>query len=109
MRPVARPLAPPNNHISVLKGNLAPESCVLKLSGKTLEKGAFRGTARVFDSEADAMTKAAEVSLVAREFVGGGYVTVMVRGETGAGARAGRATSPGRSCRSARKGWWASH
>ncbi|MCP9849270.1 BMC domain-containing protein [Cyanobium sp. Morenito 9A2] len=33
---------------------------------------------------ADAMTKAAEVTLVAREFVGGGYVTVMVRGETGA-------------------------
>jgi microcompartment protein CcmL/EutN len=31
---------------------------------------------------ADAMTKAAEVTLVAREFVGGGYVTVMVRGET---------------------------
>lgn len=33
---------------------------------------------------ADAMTKAAEVTLVCREFVGGGYVTVMVRGETGA-------------------------
>ena len=33
---------------------------------------------------ADAMTKAAEVILVAREYVGGGYVTVMVRGETGA-------------------------
>lgn len=33
---------------------------------------------------ADAMTKAAEVQLVAREYVGGGYVTVMVRGETGA-------------------------
>jgi ethanolamine utilization protein EutM len=33
---------------------------------------------------ADAMTKAAEVTLIAREFVGGGYVTVMVRGETGA-------------------------
>jgi len=33
---------------------------------------------------ADAMTKAAEVKLVAREYVGGGYVTVMVRGETGA-------------------------
>ncbi|MEX1316684.1 MAG: BMC domain-containing protein [Synechococcaceae cyanobacterium] len=33
---------------------------------------------------ADAMTKAAEVTLVAREFVGGGYVTVLVRGETGA-------------------------
>jgi ethanolamine utilization protein EutM len=33
---------------------------------------------------ADAMTKAAEVRLVGRQFVGGGYVTVMVRGETGA-------------------------
>jgi ethanolamine utilization protein EutM len=33
---------------------------------------------------ADAMTKAAEVRLIGREFVGGGYVTVMVRGETGA-------------------------
>jgi len=33
---------------------------------------------------ADAMTKAAEVHLIGREFVGGGYVTVLVRGETGA-------------------------
>ncbi len=53
--PVARPVAAPNNHISVLRGNLAPESCVLKLSGKTLEKGEFRGIARVFDSEPDTM------------------------------------------------------
>jgi len=53
--PVARPIAAPNNHISVLTGNLAPESCVLKLSGKTLENGVFRGSARVFDSEAATM------------------------------------------------------
>jgi dihydroxy-acid dehydratase len=53
--PVANPIAPANNHISVLKGNLAPESCLLKLSGKALEKGQFRGTARVFESEADTM------------------------------------------------------
>lgn len=33
---------------------------------------------------ADAMTKASEVILIDRSFVGGGYVTVMVRGETGA-------------------------
>ena len=33
---------------------------------------------------ADAMTTAAEVRLIGREFVGGGYVTVLVRGETGA-------------------------
>jgi dihydroxy-acid dehydratase len=55
VRPVSNPVAPANNHISVLKGNLAPESCVLKLSGKTLDKGQFRGTARVFESEADTM------------------------------------------------------
>ena len=52
---VTKPIASPNNHISVLRGNLAPESCLLKLSGKTLEKGEFRGTARVFESEADTM------------------------------------------------------
>ena len=55
VRPVARPFAPANNHISVLKGNIAPESCVLKLSGKTLENGEFRGPARVFESEAATM------------------------------------------------------
>ena len=34
---------------------------------------------------ADAMyCKAAEVRLIGRQFVGGGYVTVLVRGETGA-------------------------
>jgi dihydroxy-acid dehydratase len=55
VRPVSKPVAAANNHISVLKGNLAPESCVLKLSGKTLEKGEFRGSARVFDSEAETM------------------------------------------------------
>ena len=52
---VTKPIASPNNHISVLRGNLAPESCLLKLSGKILEKGEFRGTAKVFESEADTM------------------------------------------------------
>ena len=33
---------------------------------------------------ADAMTKAAEVRFIGRDCVGGGYVTAMVRGETGA-------------------------
>ena len=33
---------------------------------------------------ADAMVKAAKVTLIGREFVGGGYVTVMVRGDVGA-------------------------
>lgn len=33
---------------------------------------------------ADAMVKAAKVTLIGKEKVGGGYVTVMVRGEVGA-------------------------
>lgn len=33
---------------------------------------------------ADAMVKAANVQLIGREFVGGGIVTVMVRGDVGA-------------------------
>ena len=63
---------------------------------------------------ADAMTKAAEVRLIAREFVGGGYVTVMVRGETGAvnaAVRAGAGVSDQRTrmllprCRRNRLPW----
>jgi ethanolamine utilization protein EutM len=33
---------------------------------------------------ADAMVKAANVELVGSEYIGGGYVTVMVRGDVGA-------------------------
>jgi len=33
---------------------------------------------------ADAMVKSARVTLVGKEFIGGGYVTVMVRGDVGA-------------------------
>lgn len=33
---------------------------------------------------ADAMVKAAKVTLIGKEAIGGGYVTVMVRGEVGA-------------------------
>jgi dihydroxy-acid dehydratase len=77
--PVASPLAQPNNHISVLTGNLAPESCVLKLSGKTLEHGKFRGTAKVFDSEADAMR-----AIRADEVIPGDVVVVRNVGPVGA-------------------------
>jgi len=55
VRAVSAPIAPAGNHITVLRGNLAPESAVLKLSGKTLERGRFSGPARVFESEADTM------------------------------------------------------
>eukprot|EP00912_Choanoflagellata_sp_UC4_P000943 UC4_evm2s580 len=57
--PVMQPLAPPGNHILILKGNLAPNGCVVKLSGKKIG-GAFgtgdrfTGPARVYDSENEA-------------------------------------------------------
>jgi len=47
------PYAPPGRHISVLRGNLAPEGAVLKLSGKDLDH--HTGPARVFDREEDAL------------------------------------------------------
>ena len=76
--PVSKPVAAANNHISVLKGNLAPESCLLKLSGKTLEKGEFRGTARVFESEADTMA-----AIRAGEIVAGDVIVVRNVGPVG--------------------------
>jgi len=78
VRPAADPLAPAGNHITVLRGNIAPESCVLKLSGKTLERGQFRGRARVFDSEAAAMA-----AIRAGEIVAGDVVVVRNVGPVG--------------------------
>jgi len=40
-------------HLAMLKGNLAPEGCVAKISG--LKKRAITGPARVFDSEEECM------------------------------------------------------
>jgi ethanolamine utilization protein EutM len=37
---------------------------------------------------ADAMVKAANVILIGKEYIGAGYVTVMVRGDVGAGKAA---------------------
>jgi dihydroxy-acid dehydratase len=46
------PIAPEGG-LAILRGNLAPEGCVLKIAGK--EQIVYRGTARVFDCEEDAM------------------------------------------------------
>jgi len=61
----------------------AAPSLPAPVSGIALGMIETRGLVPAIEA-ADAMTKAAEVTLVSREFVGGGYVTVMVRGETGA-------------------------
>ncbi len=53
------------------------------VSGVALGMIETRGLVPAIEA-AGAMTKAAEVRLIGRQFVGGGYVTVLVRGETGA-------------------------
>ncbi|MEA2218065.1 MAG: dihydroxy-acid dehydratase [Solirubrobacteraceae bacterium] len=53
---VVRPLSDPikaTGGLAILRGNLAPEGCVVKLSGH--ERRRHQGPARVFDSEEDAM------------------------------------------------------
>ncbi|MFM9111289.1 MAG: BMC domain-containing protein, partial [Prochlorococcaceae cyanobacterium] len=63
-------------------GSLAPAAAA-PVRGIALGMIETRGLVPAIEA-ADAMTKAAEVTMIAREFVGGGYVTVLVRGETGA-------------------------
>ncbi len=50
-----------NGHIQILKGNLAPEGAVAKITGK--EGHVFEGPARVFDAEED-MLEALEQGLI---------------------------------------------
>ena len=52
MMPLDKPLKA-TGHLQILYGNLAPEGSVAKITGKEGEY--FEGTARVFDSEADAV------------------------------------------------------
>lgn len=49
IRKLEDPLAPPGKHVVVMRGNLAPDGAVIKLSGKEMQQ--HRGPARVFESE----------------------------------------------------------
>jgi dihydroxy-acid dehydratase len=51
VRPVSDPIKP-NGGFAILRGNLAPEGCVVKLSGH--DRMEHRGPARVFEAEEDA-------------------------------------------------------
>ena len=50
VQPISNPIKP-TGHIRILRGNLAPEGAVAKITGK--EGTIFTGPARVFDSEED--------------------------------------------------------
>ncbi|OZI29061.1 dihydroxy-acid dehydratase [Bordetella genomosp. 7] len=52
IRPISKAIYP-QGHLAILKGNLAPEGCVAKITG--LKNPVITGPARVFDSEDDAM------------------------------------------------------
>lgn len=67
IRPLEAPHAPPGNHIVVMRGNLAPEGSVIKLSGKELDL--HRGPARVFESEEDALDAVLEGKIVANDVI----------------------------------------
>ncbi len=51
VRPVGQPIRPTGGLV-ILRGNLAPEGCVVKMTGH--ERSLHRGPARVFDREEDA-------------------------------------------------------
>lgn len=97
VRPLANPLKP-SGGIIILHGNLAPEGCVLKVSGYQITS--FQGPARVFDCEEDAFAavqrqeiKPGDVIVIRYEGPKGGPGMREMLGVTGALAGAGLAGS----------------
>jgi dihydroxy-acid dehydratase len=66
VRPVSNPIKKTGGLV-ILKGNLAPEGCVIKVAG--YERTHHRGPARVFDCEEDAMRAVMSKSIKAGDVV----------------------------------------
>jgi dihydroxy-acid dehydratase len=66
VRPLANPLKATGG-LAILKGNLAPEGCVVKVAGHNLQH--FRGPARVFDTEEAAFAAVENGSIRAGDVV----------------------------------------
>ena len=67
---IVRPLSDPikkESHLVILRGNLAPEGAVAKISGK--EGTRFTGVARVFESEETALTAILDGSIKAGDVI----------------------------------------
>jgi len=75
IRPWSRPVYP-QGHLAILKGNLAPEGCVAKISG--LKKPAITGPARVFDSEPACLE-----AIMARKIRPGDVIVIRYEGPKG--------------------------
>src|SRR5206468_1432922 len=75
VRPIERPLKATGG-LAILRGNLAPEGCVVKLAGH--ERLLHRGPARVFDSEEDCFA-----AVKARAVQPGDVVVIRYEGPAG--------------------------
>ncbi len=75
VRPLSDPLKPTGGLV-ILRGNLAPEGCVLKVAGE--QRLSHRGPARVFDSE-----EAAFASVKRRRIQAGDVVVIRYEGPKG--------------------------
>ena len=73
--PLSKPIKP-TGHIQILKGNLAPEGSVAKLTGK--EGNVFAGPAKVYDSEEDMLH-----ALERKEIAKGDVIVIRYEGPKG--------------------------
>jgi dihydroxy-acid dehydratase len=86
-QPIVRPLSNPlkaTSHIQILKGNLAPDGAVAKITGK--EGLTFSGPAKVFDSEEDMLH-----ALERKEIGKGDVIVIRYEGPKGRTGNAGDA------------------
>jgi dihydroxy-acid dehydratase len=75
IRPWSRPMYP-QGHLAILKGNLAPEGCVAKITG--LKNTAITGPARVFDRE-----QACLDAIMAKKIKPGDVIVIRYEGPKG--------------------------
>jgi dihydroxy-acid dehydratase len=75
LRPLSQPIKPTGGMV-ILKGNLAPEGCVVKVAGHSMMK--FQGPAKVYDREEDAF-----VAVKAGQIKAGDVVVIRYEGPSG--------------------------
>ena len=75
LRPLSHPIKPTGGLV-ILKGNLAPEGCVVKVAGHSMTK--FQGPAKVYDREEDAF-----VAVKAGQIKPGDVVVIRYEGPSG--------------------------
>jgi dihydroxy-acid dehydratase len=75
IRPWSNPVYP-HGHLAILKGNLAPEGCVAKITG--LKQHSITGPARVFNSEPESLE-----AILAKKIKPGDVIVIRYEGPKG--------------------------